>query len=632
MKKIAVSIALALIAIAVCGAQDVMTMEEAVLGRGVSTKPFYWHWTGDKTIVKVDDSPLLNMYYRQPLAYVRDNNLYCKIDGQERAITTYSDPAIVCGQSVSRNEFGIDGGIFISPDSSKVAFYKKDESRVSDYALLDIFTRSGSVRNIKYPMNGMPSEIVSLGVYDIASDTTVWMKVSDFDEERYLTNISWDPTSSRVYIQVLSRSQKEMHLNCYDANSGECLGTLLTETNERFVEPQWPLHFLKNDPEKFIYTTDNRHGYKNLYLCSVKGGEPQRLTSVDADVEYVGQDGRYVYYYSAEVSPLDRQLFRVDVRKGKMMRLTQDEGQHRVSFSSDMKYFVDQYTSLNVPMKAKLYSSDGKLVRELFTAPMPPKRATNCIIETGTLKSADGQYDNYYSLVKPADFDPAKKYPLIIYVYGGPHSQLITNRFQGGLSRWDILMAQKGYVVATIDNRGTPNRGAMYEKAIHRQCGKVEMEDQMVLVDWLRSQKWIDSERIGVHGWSYGGFMTISLMTHYPDVFKVGVAGGPVIDWKWYEVMYGERYMETEATNPEGFKATSLIGRAPQLKGKLLICQGVIDDTVVWQHSLNFVEACIKAKVQVDYFPYPSHPHNVRGTDRVHLMNKVTDYFDDYLK
>ena len=209
---------------------------------------------------------------------------------------------------------------------------------------------------------------------------------------------------------------------------------------------------------------------------------------------------------------------------------------------------------------------------------------------------------------------------------------MVNNSFHAYLRTWEMYMAQHGYVVFVMDNRGTQHHGAEYEKAIHKYCGQAEMADQMEGMKWLMSHDWVDKDRIGVHGWSYGGFMTISLMVNYPEVFKVGVAGGPVIDWKWYEVMYGERYMETEATNPDGFEKTSLIPRAKDLKGKLLICQGAIDNTVVWEHSLSFVEACIKASVQLDYFPYPTHEHNVMGKDRVHLMQKVTDYFEDYLK
>ncbi|MBQ1205110.1 MAG: S9 family peptidase [Alistipes sp.] len=209
---------------------------------------------------------------------------------------------------------------------------------------------------------------------------------------------------------------------------------------------------------------------------------------------------------------------------------------------------------------------------------------------------------------------------------------MVKNTFQGQLRRWEMYMAQRGYVVFVMDNRGTSNRGLEFEQAIHRQCGKAEMADQIAGLEWLLSHPWCDRDRVGVHGWSYGGFMTISLMTNYPDLFKVGVAGGPVIDWKWYEVMYGERYMETPESNPEGFASTSLIPMAEKLEGKLLICQGAIDATVLWQHSLSFVRACVVKGVQVDYFPYPCHEHNVMGRDRIHLMQKVTDYFEDYLR
>ncbi|MBQ0024651.1 MAG: DPP IV N-terminal domain-containing protein [Bacteroidales bacterium] len=632
MKNLFSSIFVALIMVVMASAQDKMTMEEAVLGKDVAVEKFVWHWTGDGDIFAPGENKV-----EEPaadFAFTRGNNLYYKDpEGNEIAVTQYgAEEDIVCGQAVSRHEFGIEDGIFRSPDGSRIAFYRKDESRVTDYPLVDIFSRTGGAKYIKYPMNGMASEIVSVGVYDIASGNTCYLEVTDFDEERYLTNVTWNPSGDKIYIQVLDREQKHMHLNCYDAVTGGFLGTLFTEENSRFIEPQSPLVFLKNDSSRFIYFTDNRDGYKNLYIGSVEGGEPIRLTKVDADVEYVAQDGKYVYYYSFEVSPVERHLFRVNLKKGAVQRLTVDKGWHNCTFSADRKYFMDEYSSIDVPSVAKLISADGRKVREVFRAPMPPDRAVNCIIETGTIKSADGLYDNHYSLVKPADFDPSKKYPMVLYVYGGPHLQQITDRFQGGMNRWDILMAQKGYVVFKMDNRGTPNRGAEYEKAIHKFCGKAEMADQMVGVRWMMSQPWIDSSRIGVHGWSYGGFMTISLMTNYPEVFKVGVAGGPVIDWKWYEVMYGERYMETEATNPEGFAATSLVPMAEKIEGKLLICQGVIDDTVVWQHSLNFVESCIKNGVQVDYFPYPGHPHNVRGKDRVHLMDKVTAYFDDYLR
>ena len=563
-------------------------------------------------------------------AYTRENNLYCFDGTRERAITSFEDKNIVCGQSVSRNEFGISGGIFFSPDASKIAFYQKDESNVTEFPLFDITTRTGSTNNVKYPMNGMASEHVSLGVYDMATEKTIYLKVTDFDDERYLTNISWSPDSKRIYIQVLDRAQHNVHLNSYDANTGEMLKQILTEHNEKWVEPQHPLVFLKSDPSKFIYSTDNRDGYWNLYLCD-DNGVIKRLTATDASVQYVAQDDKNVYYTSAEVSPVETHLFKVDIASGRMTRLTKAEGVHSVNVSKSGRYFLDSYSSLDVPRVVELGRCDGKPARELFRAENPTTAYNYAKIEMGTVKSACGKFDNYYRLIKPLDFDPSKKYPVILYVYGGPHSQMVTNSFLGQLRRWELYMAQRGYVVFVMDNRGTSNRGAEFEKAINRQCGQAEMADQMEGMKWLMSHEWVDRDRIGVHGWSYGGFMTISLITNYPDVFKVGVAGGPVIDWKWYEVMYGERYMDNTQNNPEGFAKTSLINKAKDLKGKLLICQGVLDDVVVWEHSLSFVRECIKNNVQVDFFPYPRAPHNVQGKDAVHLYTKITNYFEDYL-
>ena len=565
-------------------------------------------------------------------AYTKKNNLYL-FDGQkEIAVTSYDDPNIVCGQTVSRNEFGISGGIFFSPDATKLAFYRKDESRVTDFPLLDIQTRTGELKSIKYPMNGMASEHVSLGVYDIATGKTIYLNVTDFDEERYLTNITWSPDSQRIYIQVLDRAQHNVHLNSYSASTGQMLKQILTEHNDRWVEPQHPLVFLESDPTRFIYATDNRDGYWNLYLCNDEG-QIERLTKTDASVAYVAQDAKHVYYTSAEVSPIDNHLFRVEIATGKQTRLTKAEGWHTVAVSKSGRYFLDTYSSLHVPRVVELGRTDLKPARELFRAEDPTAGYNYSEITIGTVKSADGKYDNYYRLIKPLDFDPTKKYPVILYVYGGPHSQMVQNTYLAQLRRWEMYMAQRGYVVFVMDNRGTSNRGAEFEKAINRQCGQAEMADQMEGMKWLMSHEWVDKDRIGVHGWSYGGFMTISLITNYPDVFKVGVAGGPVIDWKWYEIMYGERYMDNTQNNPEGFELTSLINKATNLKGKLLICQGAVDNVVVWQHSLSFVQECVRNNIHsIDYMPYPTAEHNVYGRDALHLYNKITNYFEDYLR
>lgn len=564
-------------------------------------------------------------------AFTMGQSLYlCDSNGNVLPVAVSEDSSITYGQFTSRNEFGITGGIFWAPDGKKLAFYRKDESQVTSFPLLDISTRTGSLFEIKYPMAGMSSENVMLGIFDLASCSTWYVKADDFGYDQYLTNITWSPDCRHIFIQVLDRSQKHMRLNMYDASTGDFIRTVLSEDNSRYVEPQDPIWFLRGSNDRFIYRTDNRDGYRNLYLCDILG-KAERLTCTDADVAYVGNDGRYVYYTSAEVSPSENHLFRIDTRNGRSTRLTYEEGWHEITMSPDCSRFADSYSSLDVPETINLRTADGKLVGNLFKAHDPAEEYAWCETVLGTVKSADGKYDNWYRMIRPKDFDPSKKYPLILYVYGGPHSQLVKNTWNAELRAWEMYMAQRGYIVYVQDNRGTLNQGAEYEKAIWRQCGQAEMADQIEGIKMLMELPYVDRERIGVHGWSYGGFMTISLITNYPDIFKVAVAGGPVIDWKWYEVMYGERYMDSPAANPEGYARTSLIAKAKDLKGKLLICQGAVDNVVVWEHSLSFIRECIKNNVQVDYFPYPCAQHNVLGKDRIHLMDKVTMYFEDYL-
>ena len=621
----------------------ILTMEETILSRELAPENLHCRWNGPKELLMYKDGSWiifdietrLERPYRpaakESKVYTKEQSLYYRSGkGMVLPIGISRDSNITYGQFVSRNEFGIGDGIFWSPDSSKVAFYRKDESKVTSFPLLDITTRTGSLREIKYPMAGMDSENVQVGVYDIARSKSVYLQADDFGYDQYLTNISWTPDGSKVIVQVLDRSQKHMHMNLYDATSGKFIRTILTEENEKYIEPQDPVWFVEGSDDTFIYRTDNRDGYRNLYICDLYGSV-KRLTRTDADVAYVANDGTYVWYTSAEVSPVENHLFRISIRKGKVERLTFAEGWHEIAMSPDCRHYTDSWSSLSVPRETNLCTSDGTAVRNLLSAEDPTHDYAYTEISLGTVKSADGRFDNYYRLIKPKDFDPSKKYPVIVYVYGGPHSQMVRNTYMAELRRWEMYMAQRGYLVYVQDNRGTQNRGAAFEKAIHRQCGQAEMADQMEGVKMLMELPYVDKDRIGVHGWSYGGFMTISLITNYPDIFKVAVAGGPVIDWKWYEVMYGERYMDHPDANPEGYEKTSLINKAKDLKGKLLICQGAIDPVVLWEHSLSFVRACVVNNVQVDYFPYPCHEHNVSGKDRVHLHDKISMYFEDYL-
>jgi dipeptidyl-peptidase-4 len=301
-------------------------------------------------------------------------------------------------------------------------------------------------------------------------------------------------------------------------------------------------------------------------------------------------------------------------------------GTHNIIHSEDYKYFIDVVSDTTTPRKYQVLDSKGKIRQILLESGNPLSEYDLGKYEIFELSANDGT-PLYARKILPPGFDPSKKYPVIVYVYGGPHAQLITNSWMGGARLFLYYLAQQGYIIFTVDNRGSANRGLEFEQAVFRNMGTLEVEDQMTGVEYLRSLPYVDADRIGVHGWSYGGFMTISLMLKQPEDFKVGVCGGPVTDWKYYEVMYGERYMDTPETNPDGYESSSLLDKAGNLQGKLLIIHGTDDPVVVWQHSLDLIDAFIKEGIQVDYFVYPGHGHGVGGKDRVHLNTKMSEYF-----
>lgn len=567
-------------------------------------------------------------------AFTRENNLYVKQAGMpEFSITHDTDRNIVNGQVVSRNEFGIEKGTFWSPSGAYLAFYRKDESHVTNYPIVNIEKRIATVVETKYPMAGMSSERVSLGIYNLKTASAIYIE-RDSTSEKYLTSVSWSPDEKYIYIGVLNRGQDTLHLNKYDAFTGKLAATLFTETSTRYVEPLNPLYFAGKRSDQFLWLSQ-RDGYTHLYLYTSTGRLVRQLTSGNwtiTGITGIDPAGDYVYLSTTIRGALERQEVRVHIASGKMELITGEPGTHKCSLSPNGKYLLDNFESTGVPGKTSMLTAAGKKLDDLLVAENPMKdiRLGNCAIDS--LLADDRKTQLYFRYITPPDFDPHKKYPVIIYVYGGPHTQLVTNCWLSDARLWDYYMAQKGYIVFTLDNRGSANRGFGFESCIHRQVGQLEMQDQMAGVKWLKQQTWVDTSRLGVHGWSYGGFMTLSLMTAYPGVFKVGVAGGPVTDWKYYEVMYGERYMDRPQENPLGYATNSLLDKAGRLNGRLLIIHGGMDVTVVWQQSLSFIDACIKAKKPVDYFVYPLHEHNVRGWDRVHLMWKITDYFDTYLR
>lgn len=573
------------------------------------------------------------------VAYTVGSNLCIAYEGEKdlqiNPDEKKADPMdIVYGQAVHRNEFGIYKGTFWSPKGNCLAFYRMDQSMVTAYPQVNTTTRIATLEPDKYPMAGMTSHKVTVGVYHIQSGKTIYLQAGD-PTDRYFTNISWSPDEKSIYVIELNRDQNHSQLVRYNAETGAKEAMLFEETHPKYVEPQHPIVFLPWDSNQFIYWSQ-RDGFHHLYLYNKEGQLIKQLTQGDwlvQDILGFNTARKEMIIASTEISPLQTNIFSLNVKTGKRTLLGQQDGTHSARLSASGTYLIDNFTSFNVPREISILPTNGKAGVNLLTATDPMKEQYNLPeITLGTIKAADGKTDLYYRLIKPVNFDPNKKYPAIIYVYGGPHAQLIHNNRFYDARGWDLYMAQKGYVMLTVDSRGSDNRGLEFENCTFRQLGVEEMKDQVEGAKFLQSLPYVNADKIGVHGWSFGGFMTTNLMLTYPEIFKVGVAGGPVIDWQYYEVMYGERYMDTPQTNPEGYKNSNLKLKAGNLKGRLEVIIGGADPTCVPQHSYTFLRACIDAGTHPDFFVYPEDGHNMMGRDRVHLHEHITRYFEDHLK
>lgn len=594
------------------------------------------------------------------MAYTIGNDLYVAHEGDFSSMVNpkvtgnqQQEKDVVYGQAVHRNEFGIMKGTFWSPKGTYLAFYRMDQSMVTDYPQVNTTARIAELVPDKYPMAGMTSHKVTVGIYNVKDGKTIYLQAGD-PTDRYFTNISWGPDEKSIFVIELNRDQNHAQLVQYDAVSGQKIGVLYEEKHTRYVEPQHPLIFLPWDDSQFIYQTQ-RDGFNHLYLMDtktkLKGEWKTGKDSEDQYCEYLkaipltegnwlvqdvlgfNTSRKEIIIASTEISPLQTNIFSLNVKNGKRTLIGMEDGTHQAKLSASGTYLIDYFTSNNVPREISILPTTGKKGTTLFTATDPLKENYNLPeITVGTIKAADGETDLYYRLIKPVNFDPNKKYPAIIYVYGGPHAQMIHNTRFYDARGWDLYMAQQGYVMLTVDNRGSDNRGIKFENCTFRHLGTEEMKDQVQGAKFLQSLPYVDADKIGVHGWSFGGFMTTNLMLTYPDIFKVGVAGGPVIDWQFYEVMYGERYMDTPQANLEGYKESNLRLKAGNLKGRLEVIIGGMDPTCVPQHSISFLRACIDAGTHPDFFIYPEDGHNMMGSDRVHLHEHITRYFLDHLK
>lgn len=561
----------------------------------------------------------------QNVAYTRGNNVYVNTgEGFKIIVTDNADKNIVSGQAIARSEFGITGGLFWSNDGNYIAYYQKDESNVADYPLLDNSKTPGELISIKYPMAGQGSEKAKVGIFNLTTRKTAFVS-AQHGKENYLTNLSWMPDNKFVVVAEVNRDQNHMWLHVFDAESGKLVRTLFEETNDKWVEPEHPAFFPRQASNNFVWISE-RDGYNNLYYYDFDGNLIKQLTNHEFVVKDIldFKNGKIYYSTTGERSPLETQVYFVDL-KGKSGILTRVNGTHQVEISTDGQYFYDHFSNHDNPGEDWIINGKGKIEKKLHEASTDLNNYRIGTAEIGTLTAKDGT-KLYTRMIKPSNFDPNKKYPVLVYVYGGPHAQLITDSWLDGASLWMYWMAEQGYLVYTVDNRGSAERGFAFESQIHRQLGTVEMEDQMTGVKYLKSLPYVDGDRLAVHGWSFGGFMTTSLMLRNAGTFNVGVAGGPVTDWKYYEVMYGERYMDRPEENPKGYERASLMTHADKLEGDLLLIHGTIDDVVVMQHNFSLVQRFVELGIQMDFFPYPMHKHNVRGKDRVHLMEKVLNY------
>ena len=568
------------------------------------------------------------------IAYTIANNLFYSSSTVDSVqVITSANPEIISGQAIHRYEFGISKGIFWSPNSSSMAFYQKDESEVANYPLLDINSTPGALNSIKYPMAGQSSEKPQIGVYNTVSGNLIYLVIGENYADNYLTNLCWGPKSKYIYVAQLNRDQNHMQMVKYDANSGKKIAILFEEKNSKWIEPEHPPFFINGKADEFLWLSE-KDGFMNIYHYRSSGKLIQQLTTnnwVTTGILGYNESTQSVIYSGTGEDPRNLHCFSVSLNDGINKQLTSGDGIHRCKLSPNGKYLIDIHATINNSPRVNVIETKKTTSKILHQANNPLDNFKTGRTELVSVKANDST-TLYGRLILPSEIDENKKYPVLVYVYGGPHAQMVTNGYLAGASLWMHWLAEQGYLVFTLDNRGSSNRGFDFESCIHRQLGKVEIEDQIAGINYLKSLPFVDTTRFSVHGWSFGGFMTSSLLLKAPEVFNCGVAGGPVTDWKWYEVMYGERYMDTPEQNKQGYEESSVLNHTKNLKGKLLLIHGTSDDVVVMQHNLALVQKFVSEGTQVDFFPYPMHPHNVRGKDRVHLMTKVLNYILEHNK
>lgn len=571
-------------------------------------------------------------------AFVRENDLFW-VDlntGKETRIT--SDGAfnkLINGAAdwVYEEEFGFAKAWFWSPEGDRIAFYKFNEERVNEFFMTDWGELYPELVQFKYPKAGEENSIVSIHVYHLNTGKTVAMDVGE-EKDQYIPRINWTQDNNKLAIRRLNRLQNHLELLIANASNGDSK-VILNEKSDTWIDIHDDLYFLSNG-KQFI-TTSDRSGYNHVYLYDMSGELLTQVTKGKYDVtELVGHNQRTyeVYYISTEESPLERHFYKVRVDGRRKEKLSDKKGWHSINMSPDFKYYIHSWSDSNQPPKVDLLRSNGRKVRTLVDNEALRKKLKEYAFAEKEFKTykVNGATLNAY-VMKPADFDPKAKYPVLMYVYGGPGSQTVTRRFESSQRpMWHQYLVNQGYIVVSVDNRGTGARGRNFMKQTYKKLGQLETADQIAVAKELAKESYVDSERIGIWGWSYGGYMSSLALAEGNEVFSTAIAVAPVTSWKYYDTIYTERFMQTPQLNPEGYKEGAPLEKAAKIKGNYLLVHGTGDDNVHFQNTVEMIDALVENGVDFETMIYPNRNHSIYGGNtRNHLYKMMSDYIIDNL-
>jgi dipeptidyl-peptidase-4 len=606
-----------------------------------NTRGEYFVWDLDRrTLAPITTQPGPQMFAKwspdgSKVGFVRDNDLYVVdlASGRETRLTNDGSEQIINGTFdwVYEEELGLQDGWRWSPDGQRIAFWRMDQSRVGTFHMIQetdsLYSQPIALR---YPKAGTPNPVARIGVVNVNGGATTWMDTGT-DPEALLVRMEWAASPSQVVIQRMNRIQNRVDVMMADAATGRSR-TLFTDVDSAWIDIRGNVLEWVNGGRHFVWSSD-RDGWQHLYLYNRDGTVARQLTRGAWDVTRVmGIDsaGGWIYFGAAEEGPMQRHVYRVRLNgRGGVQQLSREPGTHSATLSPAGTYYLETYSTISTPTVTRLHRADGAPVRVLADNQRVRDAVAALAIrapEFVTIPARDGTLLNAW-IIRPADFDPAKKYPVLMYVYGGPGSQTVTDAWGGTRYLWHQSLAQQGYVVVSVDNRGTAGRGRAFEKAVYMKLGEYEASDQIAAATWLARQPWVDAERLGIWGWSYGGYATSYTMTRPDSPFRAGIAVAPVADWWLYDTIYTERFMRTPQENPEGYRRSAPVNHAADLRGRLLIVHGTGDDNVHFQNSVRLANALQAAGKQFQFMAYPNRTHGISGgRTSAHLYTLMTDW------